>query len=301
MSKHIAQQEAVQLALEALKKVDIQARCALLGLPQPRNGAIPVRLFGGKMHFRTGDRRLIIELSGEPASPRDTILFLHYLLCEVPIPEKGELISFHDLPGGMFYWGPFRSRSILPLLRYFSNDLDKLRARMDRFDWHPLEAGDFAARVHITGLLYATLIYHLGDEEFPPAADLLFDAIFKHVLPTEDARHTLHHHKILGAGVFHVFFSSLLSHACRISCLPMIFIVKRYERELARKNVKKGVHCHELKLVDLLTPIIHAGFSPQRTCSTNVVWDKKILGDTKARDISIYKSRPKEIPRKIRK
>jgi hypothetical protein len=47
--------------------------------------------------------------------------------------------------------------------------------------------GDFGARIHAIGKVYVTLVYHLGDEEFPASADLLFDASIKRVYPTEDA------------------------------------------------------------------------------------------------------------------
>ena len=187
MPKINAQQDAIQLAIEDLRDVDIAARCPALGLPQPQHGEIELRLFGEDMVFRCTDFLLLQKPQQQPASLRDRILFLHYLQCQVPVRPGGDLISFRDLPGGMFYWGPFRTRSIQPLIRTFGNDLTALESALDRFDWQRGDTGDLCARIHLFGSLYATLVYHLGDDEFPPAADLLFDPIFKHTLPTEDA------------------------------------------------------------------------------------------------------------------
>jgi uncharacterized protein DUF3786 len=64
--------------------------------------------------------------------------------------------------------------------------LELLSESLGRYDWQPCEAGDFAARIHGIGRLEAVLVYHRGDEEGGPAADMLFDACIKRVYQTED-------------------------------------------------------------------------------------------------------------------
>jgi hypothetical protein len=61
--------------------------------------------------------------------------------------------------------------------------------RLSRYDWHGFAAGELGARVHAIGMLDATLVYHCDDEEFGPAAEILFDACIRHVYPTEDVAH----------------------------------------------------------------------------------------------------------------
>jgi hypothetical protein len=97
------------------------------------------------------------------------------------------LISFRELPGGQFFWEPFLSRSVRPLLKRIGNNLELLKRNLHSFDWEPASLGDFAARVHALGKVYLTLVYRVGDEEFPPSAELLFDACTKRVYNAEDA------------------------------------------------------------------------------------------------------------------
>ena len=123
----------------------------------------------------------------QPVKTADRILALHYLQHDLPVTPTGSFITFRDLPGGQFYFGPFRSRSLQPLLKRIGNDLDLLRRNLARFDWQPAQMGDFAARVHAAGRIEATLVYHLGDDEMPAEAELLFDACIKRILCTEDA------------------------------------------------------------------------------------------------------------------
>jgi len=186
MSKQQAQEEAIRIALAKLAEVDLALRISQLGLPPFAGEQMPLRVFGKDMVL---DRELQLSSAGDgkPAKAGDHILLLHYLLCEFSLDPAGELISFRDLPSGQFYWGPFQSRSIKPLLGRIGNDLGLLRKNLDRFDWEELAMGDFAARIRAFGKIRATLVYHLGDEEFSPAAELLFDSCIKRVYEAEDA------------------------------------------------------------------------------------------------------------------
>ena len=112
---------------------------------------------------------------------------MHYLACDLLIELGGDLLSFRDLSGGEFYFGPFQSRTVKPLAESFGNDLDRMKRRLRRFDHVFTEHGDLGARVHGLGHLWITLIYRMGDEEFPAAADVLFDPCIKRVFGAEDA------------------------------------------------------------------------------------------------------------------
>ena len=187
MSKQTGHEEAIRIAVEKLQNIDLDTRCVNLGLAKPRNGIVRLRAFGTDMVLRQSDFRLFPLGSDEPAKSVDRILVLHYLLCDLPIHVTGELISFRQLTGGQFYWEPFVSRSVRPLVRGIGNNLELLRKNLDTFDWEPLSLGDLGARIHIIGKLHLTLVYRLGDDEFPPTADLLFDAGIKRIYNAEDA------------------------------------------------------------------------------------------------------------------
>jgi len=186
MSKKEAQAEAIRLAIAELASVDLAERAAVLGLPAPQDGKITLRVFGKEMELDS-DYNLSVKDTGDPSRPDDRILLLHFLKNEFAAKFADELISFRELTGGQFYWGPFQSRSVKPLVGRIKNDLDLLKKNLDLFDWEEAELKDFSARVHLFGNLYATLVYHLGDEEFPADAELLFDASIKHLFVTEDA------------------------------------------------------------------------------------------------------------------
>jgi hypothetical protein len=186
MSKEIARQEAIRLAIEQLQHIDLVSRCRALEIPPPEHGVLRLRAFGIAFLLHQSDFQLIIADTGEIAKVGDRILVLHYLLCDTPIVLTDEQISFRGLPGGQFYWQPFLSRTVHPLLARIGNDLNLLRTNLQRFDWEPLELGDFGARIHAIGPVAMILVYHQGDEEFPPQIDLLFDACIQHIFTTED-------------------------------------------------------------------------------------------------------------------
>lgn len=186
MSKQEAQKEAIRLAITELADVDIKSRAVSLGLVPDETEEMEFRVFGQDVVLDE-NFELTNKESGKPARPDETILLLHYLKNEFPVKPTAELISFRDMPGGQFYLGPFQSRSVKPLVGRVKNDLDLLKKNLDRFDWKEIGLGDFSAEVNVFGPVKATLIYHLGDEEFPANAELLFDSSIKHLFVTEDA------------------------------------------------------------------------------------------------------------------
>jgi hypothetical protein len=185
MSKQQAQLEAIRRAKEKLAGIELTSRCTELGLPSPQDGIVRFRAFGIDLTLEQ-NFDLMETVAQKPAKLGDQILVLHYLLCDVPIQNTDELITFRDMPGGQFYWEPFLSRSIKPLLNCIGNHIDVLKKNLNRFDWQPFAAGDFAAKIHALGKINAYLVYHLGDEEFPAAAEMLFDSSIKRIYNSED-------------------------------------------------------------------------------------------------------------------
>jgi hypothetical protein len=187
MSKQTAQQEVIRQAVEKLQPIDLRARCALLKLPVPENGQLALRAFGTDYILKAGTFELLDAKTGAAAKEVDRILMLHLLLCELPLAGSDELIPFRDFPGGAFYLEPFLSRSVRPLVKRYGNQLEELQKAVSRFDFHPLKIGDFSTRIHGLGCLAVTLVYRLGDDEFPAEAELFFNAPVRRAFCAEDA------------------------------------------------------------------------------------------------------------------
>jgi hypothetical protein len=143
--------------------------------------------FGEVVALDAGTLELVKHESTVPADVKVQILVFRYLLCDSALRPSGKLISYRELPGGSFYMGPFRGRTVVPLVKMIGNDVKELRRRMDRFTWRDIGKGDFGAAVNLIGVLEMVLLYHAGDEEFSPDADILFDEQVKRVYSAEDA------------------------------------------------------------------------------------------------------------------
>jgi hypothetical protein len=187
MSIPKAYQEAIRQAVDALAGIDLRKRAPALGLPAPgEDGAMSLRGLGRNLILNP-EYELMESEGGRPAKPAERILLLHYLACDRPVVEAGNLISFRDFPGGMFYEKAFQARSVKPLVGAIGNDLARLERNLGRFDWERQAQGDFSAKIHAFGNIRMTLVYQVGDDEFGPSADVLFDACVRQALVTEDA------------------------------------------------------------------------------------------------------------------
>ncbi len=175
------------MATEKLKAIDFITRCQHVGLPTPTEEGIKFRAFGTNLLFRIPSFELIKTDSGNAAKLSERLLVMRYLLLETPLKITGERVSFKVYSEGQFYWVPFMARTVNPLAERIGNDLELLKKHLDRFDWEEEEMGDFSAKIHLIGKLDMILVYHLGDNEFPPEANILFDSCIKGVYLAEDA------------------------------------------------------------------------------------------------------------------
>ena len=178
-NKQQAVEKAVNIAIKKLKSVDIKKRCELHGL-KISGDKLKMRLFGKDVSLDIND-------FSTDAKPADILLVLHYLLCDIPVKETGELISFREFPGGQFYYEPFLSKTIKPLINMYGNDIESIKRCMAKFDYEEVNLGDFGATIQSFGPFEITLIYRLGDDEFPVDAEVLFDSSFKRIFVAEDA------------------------------------------------------------------------------------------------------------------
>ena len=179
-NKQKAVEKAVNIAINKLKNIDIKERCKLHGLEISADNKINMRLFGKNISLDIND-------FSTDAKASDILLVLHYLLCDIPVKKTGELISFREFTGGQFYYEPFLSKTVKPLISKYANDIESIKKCMEKFDYEEVKIGDFGAKIQSFGPFEITLIYHLGDDEFPVDAEVLFDSSFKRIFVAEDA------------------------------------------------------------------------------------------------------------------
>jgi len=127
-----------------------------------------------------------IESEGGAFDLSEEILLIHYLLAPQYAPVQGQWITFKELPGGMVYNPAFTKRAITPLIKDFGNNPAKFKLAAALLEAQELNQGDQGIIVNALPLVPVGLVLWFGDEEFPPNANILFDASASQQLPTED-------------------------------------------------------------------------------------------------------------------
>ncbi|MHC4887290.1 MAG: DUF3786 domain-containing protein [Planctomycetota bacterium] len=188
-NKKKALNDACTMAIEALQGVDLAARCQALHLPEPSvDGCLRFDYLGKPVEINPADDwSAVILPSGKALHPAERLLALHYLQNESAPNPSEEWVTYRQFPGGQFYWHPFRNRTVEPLVDAIGDDVEGLQARLSRFRWEPVSGGDLGAEIHILGKVTIRLIYHVGDEEFPAEASVLFNQTLHHLFNAEDA------------------------------------------------------------------------------------------------------------------
>ncbi len=124
--------------------------------------------------------------SGQAPHHAASLILLHYLAQADGTPPAGEWVAFRELPDGMIYHSAFVGRVEPGLVGVFGHRPDALLDSGRALGGMPLDLGDAAVSVDVLPYIRLACVLHLGDDEFPPAANVLFDAAAGHHLPTED-------------------------------------------------------------------------------------------------------------------
>jgi hypothetical protein len=136
------------------------------------------------IHHRSGEVKSLLD--GRGVSIQLQILFLHYLSHADGTPLKKEWITFKELPGGLIYVEPYQKRTIKPLLKYFGQKAEKFVETALSLGGEKASFGDASIILRPLPRVPLGFVLWEGDEEFPPSANILYDASAAHYLPTED-------------------------------------------------------------------------------------------------------------------
>jgi hypothetical protein len=186
------QQEQVPFShyLEIYKTLnpgEIARRCALPFFVE--DSAFGLRIMGRE--YRAAFPGFELRDSGGALVPDafENILFLRYL-CEGKYFEAaGKSLAYQEMPWGPVYYPNFRKRCLNRFASLFGRDLEVFRKMMEEnreLQARPLERGDAGYRFEALSGLYMSLLLWKGDEEFPPAAQILFDDNFVFAFTAED-------------------------------------------------------------------------------------------------------------------
>jgi hypothetical protein len=112
-------------------------------------------------------------------------LFLHYFQKADGAPLADRWIAYRELPDGMFYFHAFQGYTATRLIKTFANDLAGFEKAASDAGGEALSHGDAGFMFRPLPKVPMAVVYWYGDEEFPPNANVLFDASAGHYLSTD--------------------------------------------------------------------------------------------------------------------
>ena len=139
-----------------------------------------------------------------PTNP-ERILFLRYLLDGKFTPPTGVFRTYREFPWGEVYLQQFTGRCIKRFAFSYNAKPDLLARIMARLPAHPVKMGDAGYELELMEGLSMQFILWLGDDEFPPNAQILFSENFKDAFTAEDMANigdiVLNRMKVIGASL----------------------------------------------------------------------------------------------------
>ena len=114
------------------------------------------------------------------------VLILHYLVRANGKLPSGEWVNFRELPSGLMYQQAFRAQCVEPIARAYGKDLEGFLAAAAAIGGERARMGDASFLFRVFPRVIVACLLWLGDDELPPAADILFDAAVPHYLSIED-------------------------------------------------------------------------------------------------------------------
>lgn len=116
------------------------------------------------------------------------VVLLHYLE-KAGGRLEGKLSSYREIEGGNLYYSVFQGRAIMPLIKSYGKNPEKLLERAVNFGGEPVKRGDVSVDFHFFPYLLVNITIWKGDDEVPSSANVLFDASVLKTLPAEDVAH----------------------------------------------------------------------------------------------------------------
>lgn len=132
-----------------------------------------------QLNHQTG---IIQALQDQEVAVSDQILFYQYLVQASGLPLADKWISYLELPNGEHHYVPFKLEAMEPLAKSFGNDLAAFREAAQRLGGLEVKMGQAGYIIPALPRIPLAVALWEGDEEFPPAANVIFDGSAKHYL-----------------------------------------------------------------------------------------------------------------------
>lgn len=140
----------------------------------------------GKRYVVRWPELVVVEQATGGESPEELqALVLDYLARADGSSPTGRWLGFRELPHGGFYWQAFQGYSGDDLVRSLNGNTALFRRGAERLAGSPVALGDAAYEFRALPNVPLAVVWWEGDEEFPPRAAVLFDAVASHYLPTD--------------------------------------------------------------------------------------------------------------------
>ncbi len=114
------------------------------------------------------------------------IIILHYLINATHSTRTGQLTNYGGIPGGSFYFPVFKRKTTDILLTKLGNDGEVFKRAGEKLGATATDLGDVSFTIRTLPDIDLTLVFWEGDEDFPPAYDILFDPAIDRYLSLED-------------------------------------------------------------------------------------------------------------------
>lgn len=160
------------------------ARCANVHYcPETQMFQVPFMGKEYRVHYPDGE---ITTTDGKEIPLVYRVCLLHYLVRTKDVGLTGEYLTFKELPNGSIYIEPFKNRAIRPLVSLFGQKPELMVVAGKKMGGSEVEMGDRAVKVPVFPKVPITFVIWEGDEEFPPAGNILYDSSAAFHLDTED-------------------------------------------------------------------------------------------------------------------
>ena len=120
-----------------------------------------------------------------PPLPTQTFL-LRYLLEGKTVADRGNWLTFREMPWGELYIKPYTGRVLTRAAFTFGTRIAAFRAACEKMGAVPVKHGDAGFQFDFIGGYRIQILIWEGDEEFPPNAQVLYSDNFAEGFAAED-------------------------------------------------------------------------------------------------------------------
>ena len=199
--------DAYTKAVESMARVDPRT-AASAGGADYEEGKFVIPLFNRTYTVQVPGCA-IAEVGADVRVPKVVeVLLIHYLTHADGTAVSGTWISYRQLPGAKLFERKFINLVSRPMADFFDGNIDSFRESASTLGGQPMDStGDAAFWFKALPKLPVACIFNIGEDEFPPSINVLFDESAYHYLPTEDLT-------ILG-GLMNSFMKKAVKTDCR--------------------------------------------------------------------------------------